>query len=69
MVNENDKAEFIGQIIDVFEDFLTKRRAEQFNDEPLEDNDPDNPVYIYGSDYDEIEEELAKIMERWKVVR
>ena len=69
MVDTNEKAEFLGQIIDVFEDFLTERKVEQFNNEPQEDNDPDNPVYIYGSDYDEIEDALAKIMERWNVVK
>ena len=69
MVDTNEKAEFLGQIIDVFEDFLTERKVEQFNNEPQEDNDPDNPVYIYGSDYDEIENALAKIMERWNVVK
>lgn len=68
MVNVNDKAEFIGQIIDVFEDFLTEKGVEKFNNEPQEDNDPDNPVYIYGNDYYEIEDALLKIMERWSII-
>ena len=68
MVDVNDKVEFLGQIIDVFEDFLTEKDVVPFNDEPQEDNDPDNPVYIYGDDYYEIEDALRVIMERWKVI-
>ena len=68
MVDMNDKAEFLGQIIDVFEDFLTEKDAVPFNDKPQEDNDPDNPVYIYGDDYYKIEDALRAIMERWKVI-
>ena len=68
MVDVNDKAEFLGQIIDVFEDFLTEKDVVPFNDEPQEDNDSDNPVYIYGDDYYEIEDALRVIMERWKVI-
>ncbi len=71
MVDMNDKAEFLGQIIDVFEDFLTEKDAVPFNMEPLEDdepNDPDNPVYIYGEDYDTIESRLSKMMERWGII-
>ena len=45
MVGENDKAEFLGQIIDVFEDFLAEKRIAPFNNKPQEDNDPNNPVY------------------------
>ena len=69
MVDANEKAEFLGQIIDVFEDFLTERGVEQFNNEPQEDNDPDSQVYIYGNDYYEIEDALEEIMERWNVIK
>lgn len=68
MVNVNDKPEFLGQIIDVFEDFLTEKNVVPFNREPQEDNDPDNPVYIYGEDYYEIEDALTEIMKNWKVI-
>lgn len=67
MVNVNDKAEFLGQIIDVFEDFLTEKDAVPFNNEQQEDNGPDNLVYFYGNDYDTIEDKLSEIMRRWNV--
>ena len=68
MVGENDKAEFLGQIIDVFEDFLAEKRIAPFTNKPQEDNDPNNPVYIHGDDYYKIEDALAEIMKKWSIV-
>lgn len=71
MIDTNDKAEFLGEIIDIFEDFLTKKGIAPFNTEPIDEfqeNDLDNPVYIYGDDYYEIEDALTEIMKRWGVI-
>lgn len=69
MIDVNDKAEFLGQIIDIFEDFLTEKKAERFNDEPQEENNPDIQVYFYGNDYDELENALAEMMKRWEIIK
>jgi hypothetical protein len=62
-INENDKAEFIGQIIDVFEDFLESKGIDIPNDE--KDEDDDNPAIIYGTDYGEIQTDLEELLQNW----
>ena len=47
MVKTNDRAEFIGQIIDIFEDFLEEKGIEIPND----DREDENDAIIYGLDY------------------
>lgn len=61
-INENDKAEFVGQIIDVFEDFLESKGINIPNDEKT---DEDNPAVIYGTDYGEIQTDLEELLENW----
>lgn len=56
----NEMAEFSGQIIDIFEDFLTKRKITLKNEErdlylKTEDDDPKNVAIIYGTVYEELE--------------
>ena len=65
MLNEDNILDFIGNIIDIFEDFLTERDIVPFNDEPQEDNDP--PVYIYGADYFEIEDKIKETLKNWEM--
>ncbi len=69
IVKEEDKPEFLGQIIDIFEDFLTEKKVIPFNKEPQEDIDPDNPLYIYGDDYYRIEDALSEVMKRWNIIK
>lgn len=71
MINTNDKAEFIGQIIDIFEDFLDEKGIVIENPERLEDPDfdPENPVNIYGSDYGDLQTQLEATMVRWGIMR
>lgn len=57
-----DESEFIGQIVDVFEDFLEEKGIIIANDE--KDGDEDDAI-IYGSDYDEIADGIREIISRW----
>lgn len=68
-VKDDDRAEFIGQIIDMFEDFLTDRGVELDNmdkQDALENGeDADTLAVIYGEDYDELQDGLECIFEHW----
>ena len=67
MISLNDKPEFIGQIIDLFEDFLEDRHIDLKNPELQEDLNlpPDEAAIIYGSDYGELQDGIEKILEGW----
>ncbi|MCM0708689.1 hypothetical protein NBH08_27955 [Faecalicatena sp. BF-R-105] len=64
MVKTNDRAEFIGQIIDIFEDFLEEKRIEIPND----DREDENHAIIYGLDYGELQTNLESMMTSWGVL-
>ena len=65
-IDQNDKAEFLGQIIDIFEDFLEERGVMFPNEE--RDQDPDNAAIIYGTDYGYLSEELETLMIGWDLM-
>ena len=71
VVTNEDKPEFIGQIIDTFEDFLDEKGIVIPNEERDfdEDLDAENSANIYGSDYDNIASSLIEIMERWHIIK
>ena len=56
--------EFLGQIIDIFEDFLEEKGIEIPNEER---DDSDNPAIIYGTDYGNLSDELENLMVAWDV--
>lgn len=58
MVDGDTKVEFIGQIIDLFEDFLTQKGIAK----------PDKG-YIVGKDYDQLSGELNGLMKHWQVFK
>ena len=60
-------SEFIGQIIDTFEDFLDEKGVEIDNPEKLDEDDP-NLAIIYGSDYDHLKDGIAKILDGWRLI-
>lgn len=60
-------SEFIGQIIDTFEDFLDEKGIEFNNAEKLDEDDP-NLAIIYGSDYDRLKSGLTNIIEGWNLM-
>lgn len=64
MVKTNDRAEFIGQIIDIFEDFLAEKGIEIPND----DREDENDAIIYGMDYGELQTNLEAMMTSWGVL-
>ena len=64
MVKTNDRAEFIGQIIDIFEDFLEEKGIEIPND----DREDENDAIIYGLDYGELQTKLESMMTSWGIL-
>lgn len=64
-IKQEDAGEFIGQIIDIFEDFLESKGIDIQNEEKEES---EGPAILYGSDYGEIQSELEDMMIRWKVL-
>lgn len=70
MVAEKDRLEFIGQIIDIFEDFLDEKGVVIPNDERQErDFDDDIIVNIYGTDYGNLSDDLENMMMSWGVLK
>lgn len=65
-IGKNDKAEFLGQIIDIFEDFLEEHGVMFPNEERAQD--PDNAAIIYGTDYGYLSEELETLMIGWDLM-
>lgn len=64
MVKTNDRAEFIGQIIDIFEDFLEEKGIEI----PNVDREDENDAIIYGMDYGELQTNLEFMMTSWGIL-
>lgn len=65
MIDEADRLEFIGQVIDIFEDFLDEKGIEIINPEK---DDSDNPAIIYGSDFGKLEDGLERILHAWNLL-
>lgn len=67
--SESDTLEFLGQIIDQFEDFLTERGITLHNPEVEEaieaGQDPEEIAVIYGSDYYDLEDRVYFTMLNW----
>jgi hypothetical protein len=66
-VDASDQDEFVGQIIDIFEDFLEVRGIEVHIPEKdgEEDGNPQNHVIIYGSDYDDLAHSIRQMLVSW----
>lgn len=63
-VKKTDEAEFIGQFIDVFEDFLDSKGI--CIDNADRDEDDDNAAIIYGDDYDILADEILSVLHNWE---
>ena len=64
-IDKNDVGtfnEFVGQIIDIFEDFLEAKGIDIHNDE--KDQDPDAAI-IYGSDYGDLYQDIEELLVNW----
>lgn len=67
-VAREDVPELIGQFIDVFEDFLDEKEVRIPNDEKTED-DEEFAANIYGTDYDNLSDNIEAILMRWKLIK
>lgn len=63
MIKQENKTEFLGQLIDVVEDWLEEKGI----DIPNEEKDELNAAIIYGSDYDKLKSGFNSIMESYHV--
>lgn len=63
-IRESDLPEFVGQIIDIFEDFLEDRDIKLPNKD--RDQDPDAAI-IYGDDYGELQSDIESLLKNWKL--
>lgn len=71
-VKREDVPEFIGQLIDIFEDFLEERNITLNNpdiDDAIADGqDPEGLAIIYGTDYGDLQCELEKTLVGWEII-
>ena len=58
------EGELVGQIIDIFEDFLTKKKVNLYNAD--KQGEPDEAI-IYGNDYDFLAKKIRVLMDNWNV--
>ena len=65
MPKQNDLPEFVGQIIDIFEDFLEERGVVLQNQERDED---EYTAIIYGSDYGQLQDMINDALKNWDLV-
>lgn len=65
-VKNDDRAEFLGQIIDIFEDYLDAKRIQIPN--PEKEDSGEDAANIYGTDYDDLRNRLAGMMARWGIM-
>lgn len=67
VINTDDRPELIGQIIDIFEDFLEEKGIDIEN--PEKEDDPDSAAIIYGSDYGTLQSQLEEAFINWGILR
>lgn len=69
IVNEMNEPELIGNIIDIFEDFLDDKGIIIPNPEKDEDPelDMESPANIYGEDYDSLSTSLENLLRSWSI--
>ena len=67
-MTNSDKPEFLGQIIDIFEDFLDEKGIKIDNPDRDKDSIEDascSDTNIYGCDYDYLSDRIASTMTNW----
>lgn len=72
-IKKEDNLEFIGQLIDIFEDFLDKRgiiipNEERDDDKILRNLRSEDSVNIYGDDYFTLENQIKETLRNWNVI-
>lgn len=70
IINEMNKPELIGNIIDIFEDFLDGKGVIIPNLERDEDPelDAESSANLYGEDYDSLSASLENLLRSWDVI-
>ena len=61
-ISSDDKEEFLGQIIDIFEDWLTLRH----HDLPCSTEGLN--IFLKDNDYVYVKEQLQDLMEKWEII-
>lgn len=69
MIKKENKSEFIGQIMDIFEDFLDEYGIKIPQKEGEEGCGPDTPTNLCGKAYDNLAEHLETFFHRWGVIK
>jgi len=72
VIKPEDLQEFIGQIIDTFEDFLDEKGVFIENSERDADEEitgENNCAIIYGEDYGRIADDIRSILARWGLIK
>lgn len=69
MIKKEDQSEFIGQIMDLFEDFLDEYGIKIPQKEGEEGYDPDTPINLYGNAYNDLAEQLEGFFRSWGVIK
>lgn len=66
-VSDDELPEFLGQVIDVVDDFLEERdiTLPDSEKEMEEDGDDGNSAVIYGSDYGQLYEQFEELFRNW----
>ena len=65
-ITTEDLGEFMGQIIDIFEDFLEAHGINIPNEEKDDDGEETTAI-IYGSDYGELQTAIEDTLSRWEL--
>lgn len=70
VINEMNKPELIGNIIDIFEDFLDGKSVIIPNPERDEDPelDAESSANLYGEDYDFLSTSLENLLRSWDII-
>lgn len=66
MLKRDDVPEFVGQIIDIFEDFLEERNIVLHNDE--REQPGTDAAIIYGTDYGQLRSYIERTLENWGLI-
>lgn len=61
----DNAGEFVGQIIDLFEDFLESKGIKIPNDEKEQS---ENPAILYGTDYEFLQSGIEETLMNWKLL-
>ena len=73
VIGTDNIMELIGQIIDVFEDFLEEKGINIENHEKEEavkdGEDPESICIIYGTDYGILQSDIEEILYNWGIIR